>query len=181
MLLAFAVLFAGCSKSDPTKPTPSADGKGGGDGKDSPNPDDDLPKDPTERAVVQTASAFMAAVKAKDLDGALKHTEAPFLLGGQSNAKKLATAGELKDGIKKYLDGLKDAEHYPSDFAVAYSWKNSGAEDKKNYASQMDATGPEGYYVQSYIRKPGPVNTGTPVRVLLKMVDKQPRVVGLIE
>jgi hypothetical protein len=71
--------------------------------------------DKDEDKAKEAALAFLKAVKAKDLDAAMKTADVPFLTEDKDGAKVIDKVDDLKGDLKEKFGKIKDAERIPSE------------------------------------------------------------------
>jgi len=133
--------------------------------------------DADEDKAKEVATAFLKAVKAKDLDAVMKTADVPFLKDDKGKPKLIEKTEDLKADLKAMLEKILDAEKLPGEVSEALDLpairkllegKNAAA-DFKTFEKVL---GDKGYVVM--LGKPGDERGA----VFVRIKDGKAKVVG---
>lgn len=132
----------------------------------------DKPEDTAKAAAV----AFLKAVKAKDVDAAVKLTDVPFLYrdGGLATHKDAAA---LKTWLKDKFGEVKDPDKVPTttDEILDFAAVKEKIKDEKERELAEEVIGKDGYVA---VVTP---DDGKKVGIAIRMKDGKAKVVGLVQ
>src|SRR5262249_43185657 len=134
----------------------------------------DKPEDLAKEAAV----AFVKAVKARNVDDAVKLTGTPFLLDDAGKTTLVEKADEVKEKLKAQIEKLKDTDRIVTDVvevvpAAKVKDKFGAKADKDDFAKGEKAMGKDGFVV--VFGRNGDAEGG----VLVAMKDGKAKIVGI--
>jgi len=134
--------------------------------------DKEKPEDKAKAAVV----SFLKAVKAKDVDAALKLSDVPFG-HKEEGLSALKTTDELKMFFKDKFAEIKDAEKIPTEVkeVLPFATVKEMIKDEKEKALAEEIVGKDGLiaFIDSA--------DGKKVAIAVRMKDGKPKIVAVIQ
>ena len=130
------------------------------------------PEDKAKAAAV----AFLKAVKAKDVDAAMKLADVPF--GHKHDGlTTIKTTDELKAWMKERFDEIKDADKLPTEVKdlLPFATVKETIKDEKEKAHAEEIVGKDGFIALVE------AGDGKKVAIAVRMKDGKPKVVAVIQ